>query len=858
MTSPTFTGLYAQGQAIPLEGVRIQARLQSQCAQVTVTQRYHNREGVDVEAVYAFPLEEGAAVCDFRARVGERLVQGQVQEREEAFETYDDAMAQGHGAFLLDQERPNVFTASVGNLKAGAVVEVEVTYVAMLQREGQAVRFLLPTTISPRYTPASGPQVGQPDAERVNPPRQSQVPYGLTLEIDLEMASQLRVVESPSHNVRVELDGPRARVTLSTRETALDGDFVLLFEEKDAHKPSATVAQEEDGQRVAMVTFLPDGEALSHSAGSEIIFVIDRSGSMQGTSMEEARRATELCLRAMSEGDTFNLYSFGSRHESLWHSPVPYNQQNLERASQHLRQMQADLGGTEILRPLQEILASPAAGGRARQLLLLTDGQVSNEAAVIALCQQHRATARVFAFGIGAGVSEHLVRGVARASGGAAEFIYPGERIEPKVLRMFGRVSTPALGEVSVDWNGLQVEQAPRRTPPVFGGDALTVLARIRAGHTHSVTLRAGELSWTVPLDLEKADKGGPIPTLWARKTIEELEDGQQSQGSNQRRGNRQERNKEKIIELAKRYKLMSSHTSFVAVEERAPHEQSTAQARLRQVPVALTKGWHGQGGGGAKGMSRGRVGTITGAMASLSPPPPAPMAPPMAASAPPSFDAFGSFPASQGAPAPSAPRAPGGPIPSAPMPSAPKRRASMKKEESKESRGFLGSLAESARSLFGGSQERQDAKPVQARAESMKSIATRSMALEEMDMDDMDMEVADGLSLGDAQPGGQELLFDLLLTQQANGSFLLSPVLLRWLGQHLAAQHGASGAQQRQEKIREAARARGEAVLGTHLALWLLHEQARDRRAEWEVAARKARRWLEGQPAVDLDALLR
>ena len=110
---------------IPLQGVRIEACLTGLGSEVTITQRYTNLETVDVEAVYVFPLEEGAAVCGFSARVGDRLIYGRVEEREKAFEVYDDAMAAGHGAFLLDQERPNIFTVAVGNLRPQQSIEID-------------------------------------------------------------------------------------------------------------------------------------------------------------------------------------------------------------------------------------------------------------------------------------------------------------------------------------------------------------------------------------------------------------------------------------------------------------------------------------------------------------------------------------------------------------------------------------------------------------------------------------------------------------------------------------------------------------------------------------------------------------
>lgn len=138
------------GQTIPLEHVHVDAHVVDVCARVTVRQSYRNREGVPLEVVYVFPLDEGAAVCGFEATVdGVRYI-GRSVERDEAFAQYDDALEAGHGAFLLDEERADVFTASLGNVKPGSAVELSITYVTELAAEGPAARFTLPTTVSPR------------------------------------------------------------------------------------------------------------------------------------------------------------------------------------------------------------------------------------------------------------------------------------------------------------------------------------------------------------------------------------------------------------------------------------------------------------------------------------------------------------------------------------------------------------------------------------------------------------------------------------------------------------------------------------------------------------------------------------
>jgi len=745
--------------SIPLQGVRIEVCLTGLGSEVTVTQRYTNLETVDVEAVYVFPLEEGAAVCGFTARVGDRLIRGRVEEREKAFEVYDDAMAAGHGAFLLDQERPNIFTVSVGNLRPQQTIEIAITYVTLLTFEGAAVRLLIPTTVSPRYVPAGPPDVGQPDGEHVNPPAQETVPYGLTLTVEIRDPNMTQI-ESPSHAIRTTPHAHGTTVTLASDQAdssspyvALDRDFVLLMRPEDAHQPVAHVAREADGTLCAMVTFHPQPLGIP-SRGNEVLFLLDCSGSMQGDSIAQAQRALALCVRALATHDSFNIVCFGSSFTSLWPTPRPYSQASLEEATQYIQRVQADLGGTEILAPLQHLLQMTPDPERPRQLLVLTDGEVSNEADVIDLCGRYATTARVFAFGIGAGVSEHLVRGVARASHGAAEFIYPGERIEPKVLRMFGRVHTPAFKHVHIDWGGLEVEQAPAVCPAVFGGDSLTVFGRLQGGTTDKVVLHADAHTWEVPIALEQPETGGPIPTLWARHRIRDLEGryGAPLRGSTQVQ-RKADRSIAQLVELGQRYSLLSSATSYVAVEERSEADKTTTQAVLRRVPIAITQGWHGRG-------------SVLPAMAAVRQ---VGMALPAQASSPPLAVEF-------------------------------QARAS-----AHDGTEHLRAKWRLTQALGIGS------KLADWRAQPPPSIGGRQRAIT------------------------VDRLFELLMTQQADGSFRLSPILQQWLGQRWPA-------------VKAAAEHHGEGPVATAVVVALLAQEAADRADEWGPAVAKAQYWLAHQ----------
>lgn len=594
---PDRTGLLSKDDApVALAGVAVTADVRGVCAQVTVAQRYVNRETQPIEAVYVFPLDEHAAVCGFEAVIDGTLVVGEVKEREDAFRMYDDAMEAGYGAYLLDEERPDVFQASVGNLPPGKDVLLKITYVTELDVDSGALRFVIPTTVSPRYAPAvDRVGVGRPDAETLNPAVAWTVPYGLNLTVHIDMPGGPARVESPSHPIAVANDDRGVVVSLAQQQAALDRDFVLTVSAAAFDAPRAWLERADDGRHAIAVAFVPQLDATP--APAEVVFLIDRSGSMGGSSIDEVRNALTFCLRSMISGCRFNIVGFGSTFESLFPESRAYDEASLAAASAHARSLEANLGGTEILPALQHVLAQERSALR-REVVVLTDGQVTNTDAVLELVRSSAAHTRVFSFGIGAGSSRHLVQGIARAGGGSAEFIAPGERIEPKVVRLFNRLLTPALNDVRMDWGGLPVVAAPSAVPPVFAGSRMVLYGFVEKPRAATLRLSAttssGPVTFDVPLDPGEAVPGSLVSTLTARARIRELEESPAwlaARGSRQTRSRTNDASRE-IIELSVQYRLISRETSFVAVERREQPVQGDVQ--LRRVPIALTSGWGG------------------------------------------------------------------------------------------------------------------------------------------------------------------------------------------------------------------------------------------------------------------------
>jgi Ca-activated chloride channel family protein len=581
---------------VALRGVQLKAQLTGLSCRAMVAQTWINLEPNPIEAVYTFPLSESAAVCHFEVLTSDRVLTGKVDAREKAIETYNDAVDDGHAAFLLEQERPDVFTVRVGNINPGQAASVRLSYVMPLETVDRAVRLAFPTTVAPRYVPQGGdPLQNALDHDAVNAPQAMHVPYGLSMELDVDLGRPLSV-RSPSHAIQVESTGVnRHRVSFAGGVSEMNRDVVLELKLKADAEPVAQAQVGPDGAHYVAVSFVPDfGELLGPRGAEytaprrrETVFVVDCSGSMEGNSIAQARTALALCLRSMSAGERFNILRFGSTFEQMSTEPLVYADDTLARALAYAEGTDANLGGTEMFAPLALTLNTPLpAGVLVRQVIVLTDGQVSNEDVILKLAKQNAKHNRVFSFGIGSAPSRHLITSLAKLTGGAAEFIADGERIDTKVLRTFARLAGTPATDVAIEWDDKDVAQTPGELTSVFDGDALVAFARVGGKSApRSATLRctvAGhQHRWRVAIP--PASQGYVVPTLWARGRIADLEQSVQPGES-----------AERIVAISKEFNVLSALTAFVTVEHRTEDDRNDGRPELRRVPTQLARGWGG------------------------------------------------------------------------------------------------------------------------------------------------------------------------------------------------------------------------------------------------------------------------
>lgn len=395
------------GSKVPLESIEIQVDVQGFTAHVLATMKYTNKDENPIEAIYIFPLDEQATVCGFQATIDGRTIVAEVQEKQEARDTYDDAISSGQSAFLLEEsdESSDIFQISVGNLppKKEAIIELRFVTELAVEKEGRVV-FVLPTVLNPRYSPqdsAASLSTQIPRAAAVDSP------YSFEFEMKVKAISAISEISSSSNALIVEIDGndqSQAKVKLAEAHK-FNKDVEVHILTREPFKPQAILEngakmegrEDKEGfmaSPVVMLNFFPEFKTSESSDKGEFVFVVDRSGSMSGSKINSARETLLLFLKSLPDGCYFNVVGFGSSDRTLFKESTLYNDENLKEATQLAETMQADLGGTEILAPLQWVFSQPLVKGHPRQLFLLTDGEVGNTQQVIDLVQKNSKSAR--------------------------------------------------------------------------------------------------------------------------------------------------------------------------------------------------------------------------------------------------------------------------------------------------------------------------------------------------------------------------------------------------------------------------------------------------------------------------------
>ncbi|WP_433717613.1 VIT domain-containing protein [Actinoplanes sp. CA-051413] len=582
---------------LPLDRLDVQAAISGLVARTTVTAEYVNAHDTPLEATYVFPLPDRAAVTGMTMTADGRTVEAELQERAQARQNYDQAIAAGQRASIAEEERPDVFTMRVGNILPGERVTIALSLVGPLPWEDGAATFRFPLVVAPRYVPGAplpGPAVGSgqaqdtdavPDASRITPPvllPGFPNPLRLSIGVDIDPAGLgLGEVRSSLHTVT----GEGGRVEIAPGERA-DRDFILRLPYAGDGSGAVCVSDPTaDGpEGTYQVVLVPPDDAATAGRPKDVVLLLDRSGSMGGWKMVAARRAAARVVDTLTTADRFAVLTFDhqvDRPDALGTGLSEATDRNRFRAVEHLSRADAR-GGTEMLVPLREGLSLLAdSGSRERVLVLVTDGQVGNEDQILAEITGLIGTTRVHTVGIDRAVNVGFLGRLAALGAGRCELVESEDRLDEAMAQIHRRIAAPVLTDVTVTATDFSVEPAPAQT--VFPGVPLVVFGRYTGTADGTLTVRGRtrddeEFVRQIPV----RDSAEPAVTAqWARARLRELED---------RYLTGQRELEQTIVATSLRYGVLCRFTAYVAVDSRVVTEGGEVR-RVTQ-PVESPSGW--------------------------------------------------------------------------------------------------------------------------------------------------------------------------------------------------------------------------------------------------------------------------
>jgi Ca-activated chloride channel family protein len=570
------------------QSTRIRAQVTGNVARVYVTQTFENPTDDWVEGLYVFPLSAGAAVDEIEMIVGERRIRGEIQRKQEARATYEQAKREGRRASLVDQARPNLFTTSVANIGPRSSITVEIAYLDTVPFRDGRYALNLPLSITPRYTPGSA-------AETATPELVTSGVQNAQIEIDLLPGFSLQTVQSLHHSVTMEMTGAGRRIRLRSATVPADRDFELVWkpvETPDTH--AAAFAERVGDDTYVLVTLVPPQMMVERLYRREVLFIIDTSGSMSGPSIEQARAALRLGVARLRPDDSFNIIRFSDDATSLFPVSQPAVGVNRQTAEEFIDSLRAD-GGTEMRSALELAFSIPVSEDALRQIVFVTDGSVSNEGELVKLIHSKIGGSRLFTVGIGAAPNAYFMREAAAAGRGSYTFIPQIEQVTERMDDVFRKLENPALVNLELHWpDGAVATLASSLPGDVYAGDPLTVAAKLPNLPKGTLTLtgRSGGGAWTRQLPLRMVNEQAGVAKLWARERIGELSRLKNLGGEtcNDAAGCNGPGLEEQITELALAHHLVSDYTSLVAIDV-TPVRPQGIDGRSEQVPTPAPRG---------------------------------------------------------------------------------------------------------------------------------------------------------------------------------------------------------------------------------------------------------------------------
>ena len=595
--------------------VSVDVHLRDQVAEVQVSQTFRNPGSVPLEAEYDFPLPEEGTIQSFVLMVDGREWPGRLLPRDEARRIYEEIVRTKRDPALLEYMGRGLYRTSVFPIPPGAERKVTMRYTQVCKRDRDVVEFSFPFSTQ-KFTTKP--------IER------------LALHLDIRSRDPIKSIYSPGDDPEIERRGEHeARLALVRHDVVPRADFRLVYTLAEGALGATVLSSRptagEDGYFLLLASpQVKAAEAEDRPRPKTVVCVLDRSGSMAGKKIDQARRALRFVLDNLREDDTFNIVAYDDRVETFRPELLRYSPRTRDEAVRFVDNIREG-GSTDINSALKAALAMIPDSSRPRYVLFLTDGLPTagetNEMAIAENCRKaNDRRARIFVFGVGYDVNARLLDRLSGGNSGTSTYVKPDEDIETQVGRFYAKLTSPVLADIRLEFDSSDVNRVyPRDLPDLFDGGQLIVAGRYRDSGRTTLRLsgRVGDerRRFEFPVDLAPAGGGSSydfVERLWAVRRVGFIIDQVDLHGKSKELI-------DELVALSTRYGILTPYTSFLA-DETVPLHARAANADRAGLSLRELDAVSGAGGVGQRAVKQEYFNSSQGGLSTFGPAAPAPV----------------------------------------------------------------------------------------------------------------------------------------------------------------------------------------------------------------------------------------
>jgi Ca-activated chloride channel homolog len=581
---------------LAIKYLRVDTTIDNQVATTHVTQEFQNSTSQQLECTYYFPLPKTAAIRNFSMYINGKLQEGQLVEKEQARQVYEQIVRRARDPGLLEYVDGNVLRMRVFPVPANGTQKIEIEYSEMVPMDEGLAEYVFPL------------KLGQKASRTLD---------DFTVAVKIKSKSAIKTVYSPTYEIGVSRPSDHEAVAgMEAKGALLDRDFQLFYTVGDKDFGLSLMTYRPDPEQAGMFVMLlaPKSEInAADRVARDLVLVLDTSGSMRGEKLDQAKKALKFCLDKLEKKDRFSIVQFSTSAETYAEGWTDASEDNLKKAQEWVGKFEA-AGGTSIYGALSKVNALKYDEARPATVIFITDGQptvdvTDPEKILASVKENNKKNLRMFTFGVGDDVNTKLLDKMAGETGGLPEYVRDGEAVDGKITRLASKMTHPVLTNLSVEVTNVKVaEMYPKDLPDLFRGSQVVLVGSYTGDGPAAVRLKGSvgskkeEFVYEETFPKKSLDKTF-IGSLYAQRKIGFLLDQIRLNGENKEL-------KDEVIRLSLAYGIETPFTSYLVLENADQYKQygikrneairdGKAGAGSVAMGPSAGKGKGGAGGGG-------------------------------------------------------------------------------------------------------------------------------------------------------------------------------------------------------------------------------------------------------------------